>query len=346
MAGVESNLGIPDGQTLGAARASSRHAAQPSIAVILPAYNEELTVVPTIRAFHDAVPEATIVVIDNNSSDGTASLAAEALQGLGCPTRLIHEPRQGKGHAVRRAFFEVEADVYLLADADLTYPAARARDLISPIAEGRADMVVGDRHADGRYSRENRRRFHGFGNRLVQRTVNLLFRSQLHDIMSGYRSLSGLFVENYPILVEGFQIETDMTLHALDKRFRIEEVPIEYQDRPSGSRSKLNTFADGRRVLMTIARLVRHYRPLLFFTILATGFGLLGLLAGVPVLMDWVMYEFIYRVPLAVLATGLMILSGLSLGIGLILDSVVHVGRASYEKDLLHRARSRHRDQP
>jgi hypothetical protein len=226
----------------------------------------------------------------------------------------------------------------VLADADMTYPADRVRDLIQPVIEDCADMVVGDRQAHGHYARENKRPFHNFGNRLVLAIVNALFNSQLHDIMSGYRALSRTFVLNYPIMVAGFQIETDMTLHALDKRFRILEVPIEYRDRPIGSHSKLNTFADGRRVLMTIIHVVRHYRPLLFFGSLALLFGVSGLMTGIPVIEDWFTYQYIYRVPLAILSTGLELLAALFCGIGLVLDSVVHLERAAYEKDLLGRS--------
>jgi glycosyltransferase involved in cell wall biosynthesis len=316
-------------------------AADLSVAVILPAYNEELTIADTIRAFRDAIPEACIVVVDNNSTDRTAAIAQEALEaleGLGVITgdaRLIREKRQGKGHALRRAFHEVDADIYVLADADMTYPAGRVRDLIRPVADGEADMVVGDRLANGRYAEENDRPFHNVGNHFVLRLVNALFNASLHDILSGYRALSRRFVVNYPILVGGFEIEVDMTLHALDKQFRIVEVPIEYRDRPAGSVSKLQTFADGRRVLYAIARVTRHYRPLQFFGMIAALFVAAGLLAGIPVASDWIQYQYIHHVPLAILATGLELLAALSLGIGLILDSVVHLERLAYERDLL-----------
>lgn len=306
-----------------------------SIAVILPAWNEELTIAATIRAFHDAIPEALIVVVDNNSTDRTAALALETFDSIRGETRLIREARQGKGFAVRRAIHEVDADVYVMADADMTYPAERVRDLIRPVQDGEADLVVGDRLANGRYAEENNRRFHNVGNRLVLALVNWLFGASLNDIMSGYRALSRAFVLNYPILVGGFEIEVDMTLHALDKLFRIVELPVEYRDRPSGSVSKLRTFTDGRRVLYTIASVTRHYRPMLFFGIIAAVFGLGGLAAGVPVASDWIEFQYIHHVPLAILATGLELLAALSLGIGFILDSVVHLERMAYERDLL-----------
>lgn len=305
------------------------------IAVVLPAYNEELTIADTMRAFARHLPEASIYVINNNSKDRTAELAASTLQELGHSGAVIDEKRQGKGNALRRAFNAIDADIYVLADADMTYPAERARDLIAPILRNEADMVVGDRHSGGHYAKENTRSLHGFGNRLVQNTVNLLFNAKLVDIMSGYRVFSRQFVKNYPILVEGFQIETDMTLHALDKRFRIVEMSIEYKDRPEGSFSKLNTLSDGAKVLFTIAQILRYYRPLLFFGGLSLLFALVGLLAGVPVINDWIQFKFIYHVPLAILAAGLEIFAVVLLAIGLTLDSLSHTQRMQFERALL-----------
>jgi glycosyltransferase involved in cell wall biosynthesis len=240
-----------------------------SIALILPAYNEELTISQVIEVFHRVLPEACIYVIDNNSSDRTYELASSTLINLNISGKVIKEQRQGKGNAVRRAFLDVSADVYVMADADLTYPASRLRELIEPILNGEADMVVGDRHTLGGYQKENKRNFHSFGNNLVTTLVNRLFGANLVDIMSGYRAFSKKFVKNYAILVEGFEIETDITLHSLDKRYRIKEIPIEYQDRPAGSFSKLNTFSDGAKVLFTIFQILCYYRPLFFFGIIA-----------------------------------------------------------------------------
>jgi glycosyltransferase involved in cell wall biosynthesis len=228
------------------------------LAVIIPAYNEEQTVAETVRAFHAALPEAAIWVVDNNSSDATGERARTCLAELACPGGLLEEPRQGKGNALRRAFSEVDAEIYLLTDADMTYPAGEAEKLVAQVAAGKADMAVGDRHSSGGYQRENSRALHGFGNNLVKTLVNRLFRADLKDILSGYRALSYRFVKSYPILVEGFEIETDMTLHALDKRFAIVELPIEYKERPNGSHSKLNTFSDGLRVLRTIGNILRY----------------------------------------------------------------------------------------
>ena len=305
------------------------------IAIILPAYNEERTIAETIIGFFNAMPAAEIVVVNNNSTDLTRDIAQRTLSNLGANGRVIDEPRPGKGNAVRRAFLEAEADIYVLADADQTYPAARVSELIQPILDGRADMVVGDRHSGGDYARANTRSFHGIGNRLVQWLVNKLFRANLVDIMSGYRAFSRLFVKSYPVLVEGFEIETDMTLHALHKRFRILEVPVEYRDRPEGSVSKLNTFSDGAKVLFAIAQILRYYQPLVFFGVIAGLACLAGLVAAVPVLKDWFSYRYIYHVPLAILASALEILAMMLLGIGLTLDSLAHQQRMEYEKYLL-----------
>lgn len=309
---------------------------RPEIAVILTAYNEELTIKETIYDFHTALPEAAIWVIDNASTDKTNSIASDALANLNCDGGILYEPRKGKGNAVRRAFLEIEANTFVLADADLTYPANRARDLLHPVIHGIADMVVGDRHSKGHYSEENKRNFHDFGNRLVRDLVNRLFKAKLVDIMSGYRALSRRFVKNYPILVEGFEIETDMTLHALDKRFRILEIPIEYKDRPTGSFSKLNTFSDGTKVLFTIVRVLRYYRPLAFFGGCAVMFFLLAISTSVPVFNDWIREHYIRHLPLAVLSTGLVIVSVLMMVIGLILDSITEQDKRNFERDILN----------
>jgi glycosyltransferase involved in cell wall biosynthesis len=243
--------------------------------------------------------------------------------------------RQGKGNAVRRAFLEIDADIYIIADADMTYPAGQALELMAPIMMGKADMVVGDRHSCGSYAAENKRALHGFGNRLVRDLVNKLFNANLADIMSGYRVFNRRFVKSYPILVEGFEIETDMTLHALDKRFRIVEIPIDYRDRPAGSFSKLNTLRDGAKVLNTIGNILRYYRPLVFFGGAAIFFVMLGLLAGAPVIYEWVSERNIRHVPLAILATGLQIVAIVFAAIGLILDSITHQDKRNFERELL-----------
>lgn len=307
-----------------------------SIAIVLPAYNEALTISEVIQEFHGAVPDAQIYVVDNNSSDATYELALKALKDTGISGCVIREPRQGKGNAVRRAFLEVDADIYVMVDADLTYPASRLRDLIDPVLNGEADMVVGDRHSLGAYKQENKRNFHSFGNALVTTLVNRLFRAQLVDIMSGYRVFSRKFVKNYAILVEGFEIETDITLHSLDKRYRIKEIPIEYQDRPEGSVSKLNTFSDGAKVLFTIFQILCYYRPLFFFGTIGILFGILGLVASIPVFDDWITHRIIYHVPLAILAASLELLAALTISVSLVLNSITRQYRMKCERDLLN----------
>jgi len=306
------------------------------IAIVLPAFNEETTIDATIRSFFKELPSAFIWVINNNSTDLTHFNALTTFNSLGCNGGVIFENMKGKGNAVRRAFRDIDADVYVIADADLTYPANRVHDLIAPILSNSADMVVGDRHSSGHYLAENKRLFHGLGNLLVKELVNMLFNSNLKDIMSGYRVFNRFFVKNYPILVEGFEIETDMTLHALDKRFRIFEIPIEYKDRPVGSFSKLNTISDGISVLLTIARILRYYRPMVFFGFSSVLIACFGLITAIPVFIDWIEHRYIYHVPLAILATGLEIISIILFAIGLILDSISHHNKCLFETQTLN----------
>lgn len=314
-----------------------------NIAIGLPAFNEEQTIESTIRDFYKELPNAQIWVINNQSTDATEEIALRTIADLGCLGGLIRENRKGKGNALRRFFLTVNADLYLIADADLTYPASRANSLLDPIIHDDADMVVGDRRSDGHYLTENKRPFHGIGNEIVCKLVNKLFRSNLKDIMSGYRSFSREFVLTYPILVDGFEIETDMTLHALDKRLRILEIPIEYKDRPPGSASKLNTVKDGIRVLLVIAKIVRYYKPLFFFSLLSFTFIILGFIAAYPVILDWYKFKYIYHVPLAILSVGLEVTAALLMAIGLILDSIAHNNRSVFEEKIIS---IRHRQSP
>jgi len=306
-----------------------------NVCVILPAFNEALTIAGCIADFHAHLPDAQIWVINNRSTDHTGDIARATIAKLACAGGVIDEERPGKGNAMRRAFIEIDADIYLLADADMTYPAFQALQLIEPIRSGAADMVVGDRHTAGNYALENKRALHGFGNRFVRYLINRLFNANLADIMSGYRAMSKRFIKNYPILVPGFEIETDMTLHALDKRFRIMEIPIAYKDRPEGSFSKLSTVRDGMRVLATIGNILRYYRPLFFFGSAAIFIGVLGLIAGAQVIDDWIRHRYIYHVPSAVLAAGLEIIAIVLLAVGLILDSIAHQDKRIFERDLL-----------
>ncbi len=306
------------------------------IAVILPAYNEEQTIAATIEDFHSVLPDSAVWVINNRSSDATEQIARDTLSQLGCKGGVINERRPGKGNAVRRAFLDINAAIYILADADMTYPANQVHELIAPVITGEADMVVGDRHSAGHYAVENKRALHGFGNRLVRDLVNKLFNANLVDIMSGYRAFNRHFVKSYPILVEGFEIETDMTLHALDKRFRIVEIPVEYRDRPIGSFSKLNTLRDGARVLTVIGNILRYYRPLIFFGGASILFFLLGLAAGIPVIDEWIRDRFIHHIPLAILATGLEIVAIVLAAISLILVSIMCQDKRNFERELLN----------
>ena len=308
-----------------------------NFAVILPAFNEELTVAETITDFHLYLPSAAIWVINNASSDRTEEIALKVISTLGCRGGVINETRPGKGNAIRRAFIDVAADIYILADADMTYPANQVVDLIKSVLSGEADMVVGDRHSQGHYALENKRPLHGAGNNLVRYLVNKLFASNLVDIMSGYRVLNNKFVKTYPILVEGFEIETDMTLHALDKRFRILEIPVKYRDRPSGSYSKLSTFKDGVRVITTIANILRYYRPLIFFGGTGLLFSIISFMVGFPVIVEWYSTGYIARIPSAILASGLGIISIILISIGLILDSIAHQNKSEFERELLFR---------
>ncbi|HEM5142595.1 TPA: glycosyltransferase [Streptococcus suis] len=295
------------------------------IAVLLPAYNEEVTIVKVIEDFKKALPDADIYVYDNNSKDRTNELAREA----GAIVRF--EPRQGKGNVVRSMFREIDADFYIMADADDTYPAAEVEALLQPLRDGLADMTIGDRLSNGTYAEENKRGFHGFGNNLVRMLVNKLYRGNYNDIMTGYRGFNRLFVKTFPVLSPGFEIETELSIHSLDKRFKLVEVPITYKDRPEGSESKLSTFSDGFKVLRMIFNLFKDYKPLIFFTILTIVCFILGLIVGLPVIGEFAKIGMINKLPSAVLATGFMILSALSFVAGFILDTVVRQQRMQYE---------------
>ncbi len=307
---------------------------QKDIAIILPAYNESATVVQTILNFHEVLPAARIYVIDNNSKDDTQALAKATMQEHAIPGAVIFEARQGKGNAVRRAFLEIEAQVYLMADADCTYPADQAVEMVLPILRNEADMVIGDRISQGDYAKENTRPMHNFGNSMVQRLVNWVGGSNFSDIMTGYRALSRPFVRTYPLLVEGFQIETDISLFACQGRFRCLEIPIRYVDRPEGSESKLRTVHDGVRVLLTIFRIMRFYRPLHFFFSVSAIFALAGLAAGIPVIWEYMSTQYITKVPTAILAVALEIVAANMLSVGLSLDGLARQHQISIEKAL------------
>ena len=306
---------------------------QTKVALILPAFNEEKTISKTIKSFALYIPEALFVIINNNSKDQTKALAIKTCKKLKITFLLLDEKRQGKANAVRLAFQKVVANVYLLCDADCTYPAYQSNQLIQPILRGEVDLVIGDRLSKGHYKKENKRIFHSFGNTLVRWIINKLFRCNLKDIMSGYRALSYRFIKNYPILIEGFELETDMLAHALDKKITILEIPVDYKDRPKNSFSKLKTISDGFRVMRVLIQVFRYYKPFAFFFSFFILFFVLGISISIPVLQDWILYQHIYRVPLAILSVGLEIIAFLMLCLALILDAISRQDKFNFEKD-------------
>lgn len=299
-----------------------------TIAILIPCYNEALTIKKVINDFQKELPEADIYVYDNNSTDDTYEIALK--EGV----IVRKEPRQGKGNVIRQMFFDIEADYYLMVDGDDTYPAEHAHEMINSLREGRADMVIGDRLSNGTYFDENKRAFHDFGNNLVKNSINRLYKADIKDVMTGYRGFNRIFVKSFPVMSSGFQIETEFTIHALDKRFKLVEIPIDYRDRPEGSESKLDTFSDGTKVLLTIMKMCKDYKPMLFFTSLSIIFFLLGLICGIPVINEFFHTGFITKVPSSILASGLMIFGLLLLVTGLILDTVVTNTKKEYELNL------------
>lgn len=297
------------------------------IAILIPCFNEAATIGKVVADFKRVLPTAQVYVYDNRSNDGTADIASAA------GAIVCYEVRRGKGNVVRSMFRDIEADWYFLVDGDDTYPAEQAIDLLKQ-AEGGADMVVGDRLSNGTYAKENKRGFHAFGNALVLFLINRLYRTKLHDIMSGYRVFSRRFVAMYPALSDGFQIETDMTVFALNRRFRMAEVPITYRDRPVGSTSKLSTYRDGVRVILTIFNLYRFFHPLRYFSLIALGLFLLGVAVGLPVIVEFLETHFISKVPSAILASGLMVLALVVFSNALILDALNRSDQESFERQL------------
>lgn len=299
-----------------------------TVAVLIPCYNEEVTVAKVVDDFKAALPQAEIYVYDNNSTDNTAAIAREH----GAIVRS--EPRQGKGNVVRQMFREIDADYYIMVDGDDTYPAEDSLALLEPLVRGYADMVVGDRISNGTYEQENDRAFHGFGNGLVRWLIKLLYGFDFHDVMTGMRSFNKIFAKTMPVTTQGFEIETEMSIHAVDKRWRIAEVPITYRDRPEGSSSKLSTFSDGFKVLRCIASLFKDYRPMALFGWLSLLLILMGLVLGVPIVLDFYRTGIVERFPTFTVAVALIGAGLLSLSSGLILDTVVKADRKEYELDV------------
>ena len=296
-------------------------------AVLIPCYNEGKTIEKVVRDFRAALPDAVVYVYDNNSSDGTAEIAAAA----GAVVR--HEYSQGKGNVIRRMFREVDAECYIMADGDDTYPAENAPEMVSRVLERKADMVVGDR-LSSTYFTENRRPFHNTGNSFVRASINRLFKCDIKDIMTGYRAFSYEFVKTFPVLSEGFEIETEMSIHAADKRLRVENVVVTYRDRPEGSVSKLNTFSDGIKVLRTIGRLFRTYRPMEYFGLLSTVLMLLGVLFVIPVLEDYAQTGMVARFPTLIVCGFVMLAAIISFFAGLLLMTLRMKDRQEFEMRL------------
>lgn len=300
------------------------------IAVCIPCYNEALTIEKVVKDFKNALPTADIYVYDNNSTDDSFAIAQKA------GAIVQKEYQQGKGNVIRSMFKDIDADYYVMVDGDDTYPAEVVQSLVDRAVFYQLDMVCGDRLSNGTYAQENKRGFHEFGNNLVRTMVNWMFKSQLKDIMTGYRVFSNSFVKNFPVLSSGFQIETEMSVFALSYQYTIQEVAIEYRDRPEGSVSKLNTFQDGYRVLKLIISLFRHTRPLMFFSLISFSLVFLSLMAGLPTILEYIETQYVSRVPLAVLASGLMILAAIFYMVGLILETLVYYKKLDFELHRLH----------
>ena len=294
------------------------------IAVLIPCYNEAATIEKVVRDFRAALPEAAVYVYDNNSTDGTGELARAA----GAVVR--RERRQGKGNVIRTMFRDIEARCYLMVDGDDTYPAEQARQLTDAVLLEGADMAVGDR-LSSTYFTQNKRPFHNSGNVLVRGLVNRFFHGDIVDIMTGYRAFSRLFVKSFPVLSKGFEIETEMSIHALDKNLRLVSVPVDYRDRPAGSQSKLNTFSDGAKVLMTIFRLVKDYKPLAFFSVVSLVLMAAAAVLFFPVFLEYLDTGLVERFPTLIVAGFLAVGGLLTFCCGLILDTVIKKERQNFE---------------
>lgn len=294
------------------------------IAVLIPCYNESQTIRKVIEDYKTVLPEAEIYVYDNNSTDQTDKIAREA----GAVVRYEH--RQGKGNVIRSMFREIEADCYLMIDGDDTYPANDARQMVDLVLSKGVDMVIGDR-LSSTYFQENKRPFHNAGNKIVRFLINKLFHNNIRDIMTGYRAFGRRFVKSYPVLAKGFEIETEMTIHALDKNFMLIEVPVSYRDRPAGSDSKLNTFSDGMKVLKTIAVLFKEYRPLAFFSAAAGICWLVSLGLLIPVASDFISTGLVPRFPTLMTVSILSVLGVLMWMCGMVLEVLVKKHRQLYE---------------
>lgn len=298
------------------------------IAVLIPCYNESATVQKVVSDWKRELPEATVYVYDNNSTDGTPELAKEA------GAVVCHEYRQGKGNVIRRMFREIDAEAYIMVDGDDTYPAEYGREMVNAVLERHADMVVGDR-LSSTYFEENKRPFHNFGNSIVRWGINFLFNADIKDIMTGYRAFSYLFVKSFPVLSKGFEIETEMSIHALDKNMYVENVVIDYRDRPEGSESKLNTYSDGMKVIFTIIRLFRNYKPFMFFGAIAFLLAAIAVGFFIPVFAVYVKTGLVPNFPTLIVCGFTFMAALLSLFAGLELQNGVQKNRQDFEMNLI-----------
>lgn len=298
------------------------------IAVLIPCYNESKTIGKVINDMQQALPESVIYVYDNNSDDGTAEIAARA----GAVVR--NERMQGKGNVIRRMFREIDAQVYIMIDGDDTYPAENAREMARMVLEDRIDMVVGDR-LSSTYFTENKRPFHNLGNSLVRSSINRLFENDIKDVMTGYRAFSYNFVKTFPVLSKGFEIETEMTIHAVDKKMSVANLIIEYRDRPEGSESKLNTYSDGLKVLRTILSLYKDYRPKQFFTALAAILAVAAIAFFIPILVTYFQTGSVPKIP-TLFVCGFAALAALqSYFSGMILSTLIQKNKQDFEHRLI-----------
>ena len=299
------------------------------VAVLVPCYNEAKTIEKVVKDYLAVLPDGGVVyVYDNNSTDGTADIARSA----GAVVR--REYRQGKGNVIRRMFREIDAECYIMVDGDDTYPAEAAPEMIDKVLNRGVDMVVGDR-LSATYFTEHKRPFHNFGNKLVRNTINSLFKSNIRDIMTGYRAFSYQFVKSFPVLSKGFEIETEMSIHAIEKNMLVENVIVTYRDRPDGSVSKLNTFSDGYKVLMTIARLYKNNKPFGFFGIIALILMLIGLIMFIPVLAEYFRTGLVPRFPTLIVSGFIMIGAIQSFFSGLILETIKQKNSQDFEMELI-----------
>lgn len=294
------------------------------IAVLIPCYNESKTIEKVVKDYKKALPEADIYVYDNNSKDHTDEIAKKA------GAIVKYEYRQGKGNVIRSMFRDIDADCYLMIDGDDTYPAENAREMCDLVLNGRADMVIGDR-LSSTYFTENKRPFHNFGNRIVRLLINKLFSNHIKDIMTGYRAFSYDFVKGFPVLSKGFEIETEMTIHAVDKNYKLVEMPVTYRDRPEGSVSKLNTYSDGMKVLKTIAVLFKEYKPMGFFGLISLLLVLISLIFLIPPFAGYFATGEVAKFPSLIVGCFIFLTSILSLMCGIILQVIVKKDRQQYE---------------